>query len=224
MSAIATRQRILDVAELQFAEHGYAGASLRGIIAAAHVNLAAVHYHFRSKEALLEAVLLRRAGPLNDERLRLLDGLEAKAGPDGAPLEGIIEAFIGPPMHLVFTNAGEGKLFGKLVGRLYAESGERFFQMIKKHFATIAMRFAAALHKACPELSEEELRWRFHCMAGVMAHTLLHGGHMDVFSDAKTKGHDVNVVMDRLVRFLAAGFRASAGNSRPTAKKRMRKP
>src|SRR5262245_62123867 len=102
MSAIATKQRILDVAEVQFAEHGYAGASLRGIIAAAHVNLAAVHYHFRSKEALLEAVLLRRAGPLNEERLRLLDALEAQAGNGGAPVEGIIEAFIGPPLHLVF--------------------------------------------------------------------------------------------------------------------------
>jgi AcrR family transcriptional regulator len=224
MTAIATRQRILDVAELQFAEHGYAGASLRGIIAAAHVNLAAVHYHFRSKEALLEAVLLRRAGPLNDERLRLLDRIEAKAGGAGAPIEGIIEAFIGPPMHLVFTKGGEGKIFGKLVGRLYAESGERFFQMIKKHFASIAQRFAAALHKACPELSEAELRWRFHCMAGVMAHTLLHWDHMEVLTDAKANEHDVNVVMDRLVRFLAAGFRAPAGNPRSKAKKSMRKP
>jgi AcrR family transcriptional regulator len=224
MSALATKQRILDVAELQFAEHGYAGASLRGIIGEAHVNLAAVHYHFRSKEALLEAVLLRRAGPLNEERLRLLDALEAEAGNAGAPLEGIIEAFIGPPVHLVFTTSGEGKIFGKLVGRLYAESGEHFFQMIKKHFATIALRFSVALRKACPELSEEELRWRFHCMAGVMAHTLLHGDHMDVFSDAKRKEQDVNVVMDRLVRFLAAGFRAPAGNSRLMAKKEMRKP
>jgi AcrR family transcriptional regulator len=223
MSAIATRQRILDVAELQFAEHGYAGTSLRGIIAAAHVNLAAVHYHFRSKEALLEAVVLRRAGPLNDERLCRLDGLEAEAGDSGVPLEGIIEAFIGPPIRLVFTNGGEGRIFGKLVGRLYAESGERFFEMIKKHFATIALRFAAALHKACPELSEEELRWRFHCVAGVMAHTLVHGGHTDVLSEAKKKDPDVNVVMDRLVRFLAAGFRAPAGNSRPKAKKGKRK-
>jgi AcrR family transcriptional regulator len=224
MSASATKQRILDVAEVQFANHGYAGASLRGIIAAAQVNLAAVHYHFRSKESLLEAVLLRRGGPLNQQRLRLLDGLEAKTGGAAAPLEGIIEAFIGPPIHLVFTDGGEAKIFGKLVGRLYAESGEHFFQMIKKHFATVAMRFAAALQKACPELSEEELRWRFHCMAGVMAHTLLHGNLVEVFAEKKSKHPDVRVVMDRLVRFLAAGFRAPAGTSRAKAKKRMRKP
>src|SRR5262245_19502880 len=224
MSAIATKQRILDVAEVQFAEHGYAGASLRGIIGMAHVNLAAVHYHFRSKEALLESVCLRRAGQLNEERLRLLDELEAGAGDAGAPLEGIIEAFIGPPMQLVFATRGNGNIFGKLVGRLYAESGEKFFEMIKKHFATIAMRFSVALRRACPELSEEELRWRFHYMAGVMAHTLLHVDHMDVFSDTKAKEQDVTEVMDRLVRFLAAGFRAPAGNSRPKAQKGIRKP
>jgi hypothetical protein len=96
--------------------------------------------------------------------------------------------------------------------------------MIKKHFAPVAMRFAAALQKACPELSEEELRWRFHCMAGVMAHTLLHGNLGEVFTEAKRKHPDVNLVMDRLVRFLAAGFRAPAGNSRTKAKKGTRKP
>lgn len=224
MTAIATKQRILDVAELKFAEHGYAGASLRGIIAAAHVNLAAVHYHFRSKEELLEAVLLRRAGPLNEERLRLLDAAEAKAGPAGAQVESVIEAFIGPPLRLVITSGGEGKIFAKLVGRLYAESGESFFQMIKKHFAVIALRFATALHKACPELSEEELRWRFHCMAGVMAHTLVHWDHLDVLSNAKRGKHDVNAVLDRLVRFLAAGFRASDAVARPKSKKGVTNP
>ena len=47
-----TKERILDTAERFFAERGYGATSLRSIIAAAEVNLAAVHYHFRSKEAL----------------------------------------------------------------------------------------------------------------------------------------------------------------------------
>ena len=71
MSATDTKQRILDVAEQMFADQGFAGTSLRSIIAAANVNLAAVHYHFKSKEALLEAVVLRRLGPLNQQRLDL---------------------------------------------------------------------------------------------------------------------------------------------------------
>ena len=68
-----TKQRILDSAERLFAEYGFAGVSLRTIIADAKVNLAAIHYHYRSKEALFDAVILRRLEPINRERLELLD-------------------------------------------------------------------------------------------------------------------------------------------------------
>ena len=60
-----TQSRVLDAAERLFAEQGFEGASIRAIVDAANVNLAAVHYHFKSKEALLEAVLLRR---ISDDR------------------------------------------------------------------------------------------------------------------------------------------------------------
>ena len=74
-----TKERILDTAERLFSEHGYSATSLRSIIAGAGVNLAAVHYHFHSKEALLEAVILRRSVPANLERLALLDRFQKEA-------------------------------------------------------------------------------------------------------------------------------------------------
>src|SRR2546423_1616319 len=101
-ATVDTKQRILDVAEQQFAEQGFAGTSLRRIIAEAEVNLAAVHYHFHSKESLLEAVLMRRMAPLNEERLALLTSVEQGASKEeGAALEDILSAFIGPPMRLI---------------------------------------------------------------------------------------------------------------------------
>ena len=75
-----TRDRILDVAEQLFMAHGYEGTSLRVITNAAEVNLAAVNYHFGSKEALLREVFRRRLAWLNRERLRALDALESEAG------------------------------------------------------------------------------------------------------------------------------------------------
>ena len=75
-----TKERILETAERLFAEKGYGAVSLRSIIAAAEVNLAAVHYHFHSKEALLDAVLQRRIEPVNRERLALLEEYERAAG------------------------------------------------------------------------------------------------------------------------------------------------
>jgi hypothetical protein len=49
---------------------------LRAITAAADANLAAVNYHFGSKEALFESVLTRRLDPMNQERVDLLTALE----------------------------------------------------------------------------------------------------------------------------------------------------
>ena len=63
MSQPDTKERILDAAEQLFGEHGPSDTSLRAITAAAGVNLAAVNYHFGSKEKLIEAVLSRRLEP-----------------------------------------------------------------------------------------------------------------------------------------------------------------
>src|SRR5437763_14145047 len=79
--AAATRERILDAAEALFMEHGFEATSMRAITAAAAVNLAAVNYHFGSKEELFEAVLTRRLDPMNQQRVELLARLEAKAAP-----------------------------------------------------------------------------------------------------------------------------------------------
>ncbi len=51
-----TRTRILEAAIDVFAEHGFEGASTREICGRAHVNGAALNYHFRSKELMWLAV------------------------------------------------------------------------------------------------------------------------------------------------------------------------
>src|SRR5712675_1130282 len=93
---IETKQRILDSAERLFAEHGSEANSIRNIIADARLNLAAIHYHVHSKEALLEAVMIRRLEPINQERLKLLDTCERNANGGRPPLESVLEAFIAP--------------------------------------------------------------------------------------------------------------------------------
>src|SRR5690348_4560435 len=114
-----TKERILDTAERLFAARGYGATSLRSIIAAAQVNLAAVHYHFRTKEALLDAVLKRRLEPVNRERIALLDECEHAAG-DGPPrLECVLAALIAPPLRLARDPAYTD--FVKLMGRVVAD-------------------------------------------------------------------------------------------------------
>src|SRR5271166_4719878 len=96
-----TKDRILNAAERLFARDGFEATSLRAITTEAAVNLAAVNHHFKSKEALVQAVIARRMGPISAQRLALLDAYEAEA--DGAPvaLEKILDAFLRPIIELV---------------------------------------------------------------------------------------------------------------------------
>src|SRR5438034_3826764 len=96
----ATQGKILDAAEALFMEHGFEATTLRQITAAAGVNLAAVHYHFGSKEELFHAVLTRRLDPMNQERLALLTQFEHDAAPQPLTCEKILTAMLIPALKL----------------------------------------------------------------------------------------------------------------------------
>src|SRR2546421_12961401 len=95
-----TKTRILDAAEVLFMEHGFEATSLRQITAAAGVNLAAVNYHFGSKEELFQAVLTRRLDPMNAERMALLDEYERDQAGEELSCEKILAAMFIPALRL----------------------------------------------------------------------------------------------------------------------------
>lgn len=202
-----TRERILDTAERLFADQGYAGTSLRTIIAEADVNLAAVHYYFRSKEALLEAVFLRRAEPANQERLAMLERCENEAGENGPELRDVIEAFVAPAFQTAYDPARGGPVFQSLVGRLYAE-GDVLPRIVGTHFLPLLARFASALSKALPALPPEELFWRVHFAMGATAQALRGTKDWEIFGGPSRGDAESEVIMQRLMTFLEAAFRA----------------
>lgn len=202
-----TKERILDTAERLFAQHGYAATSLRSIISEAGVNLAAVHYHFHSKEALLEAVILRRSVPANQERLTLLARFEQEAGGDPIPLEKVIEAFVAPTLHISSDPQNGGMVFMKLLGRLHAE-GDLLPGIVTSQFGDVLGRFGAALRRALPDLPKEELFWRLNLAIGALAQTLRGGSKdLETLSDLSLSFQSEGA-LERLVSFLSAGFRA----------------
>ena len=158
MPSVSTKTKILDSAEQLFAQQGFGETSLRAITAAAGVNLAAVNYHFGSKEALAGAVVGRLMAPINEERLRLLDELEA--GETEPLLENIVRAFVGPAVRFSQRqgNATHIQLFGHVM------TGPPIIrQAVIQNFEIIPRRFVAAMSKAAPFLSLQEMiiRWRF---------------------------------------------------------------
>jgi AcrR family transcriptional regulator len=194
-----TKDRILDAAERLIADQGYSATSLRHIIADAGVNLAAIHYHFGSKEELLDALILRRAGPVNAVRLEMLDRFEREAGASPVPVEQIIEAFL-LPMAKIATEHPE---FVKVMARMHSEG--RMPSVIQKHFHLVFSRFMSAFKDALPWLDDGEVHLRVHFMMGAMAMvTIVMPNHSEApFTSIEDS-------LRHLVTFLGAGFRAPA--------------
>src|ERR1700675_2652533 len=117
----ATKEKILDTAEALFMEHGFEATSLRAITTTAGVNLAAVNYHFGSKEELFQTVLTRRLDPMNQERVDLLTELERNAAPAPVPCDRILGAMFIPALRLARNRERGGTNFLRLLGRAYAD-------------------------------------------------------------------------------------------------------
>ena len=205
-----TKTRILDAAEQNFAEHGFKAASLRTIIADAGVNLAAVHYHFGSKEALIEAVFARRIQPLNRERLELLDELERGVRGEKLPLERVIQAFLTPALHLARDPQKGGPVAMRLFGRTIAEPSEELQGLLKTQFAHVFQRFIKAFQRALPNIPQDVLCWRMHFLIGSMAHLLCMGPLISQISNGICDASNTDVVLKQMVKFMAAGLKASA--------------
>ena len=202
-----TKERILDAAERLFSEQGYAATSLRSIIAGAGVNLAAVHYHFHSKEALLEAVILRRSVPANRERLALLEQCERESGDNPPPLEKVIQAFVAPTFRMARDPASGGMVFMRLLGRLHAE-GDLLSGILISQFGAVLERFAAATRHALPDLPPGELYWRLNFAIGALGQALRGGSKgLGIISDLSLSSNS-EMALEQLVAFLSAGFRA----------------
>ena len=202
-----TRDQILDTAERLFAEFGIDGVSIRTITAEAGVNLAAIHYHVGSKEALVREVCVRRIGPLNRERLRLLDDLLERSRPQKPKLEELVRILVGPPLRL-WLQAGKGETFTRLCGRIYSESSGQLQSMCVDLFQEVVRRFSAAFEQAAPDLPKTELMWRMHFVIGAMVHTLMQGGFVHQLGAQTGEGNEVEANIERLTRFATAGLQA----------------
>lgn len=199
-----TKERILEAAELLFAERGYDATSLRAITSRAGANLAAVNYHFQSKEALMQAVFARRLEPLNRARLAMLEKLEAAAGSDPVAVENIVRALIAPVLRLRDEPSETGLKFGTLMGRIYSEP--RLWQILRGESGDVVPRFIASLRRALPELPTEDFFWRIHFTIGAMSHTLSGIPMLELVSNGACDPSDVDGVIERLTAFVSAGL------------------
>ncbi len=209
----ATRERILDAAETCFAEQGFGATSVRAITAAAGVNLAAVHYHFGGKEALLDAVLTRRIGPVNGERLRRLEALRRACAPAAPSVPALLEALLEPVFRHFHDDAAAVERITRILARCEIEEPERLEAAVFEHFRETGEAFLDALGEALPSLDPALVHERFRWTLGVMTHALA-WRHRSVSLPQSLPDDDPDALLQRMIVFLSTGFRAPAAASR----------
>lgn len=205
--------RILQAAEVVFADKGPEKATLREITTRADVNLAAVSYYFGSKAALTRAVFDQLSTRLNDLRTNdlescLAQAAEAKMAPD---LKAVLEVFIRP-----YTETGKsGQLFARLIMQHRVAPSDLTSAIIKNHFDPMAKRFIAAITLACPGMDSTEFFWRYVFMIGAVVYSVADMGvaaRAASLSGGKIDAHDPEVFRRALLTFLVGGMSAAASS------------
>jgi len=212
VSKIDTKNRILDAAEVLFAERGFADTSLRLITSEADVNLASVNYHFGSKKELIQAVLDRYLSlfmPALDARLRVLMEQEQLT------LLQLFESFVEPLMKLSAVRSNGPAIFMQLLGRGYIDSQGHLRRFITAHYGPILMRITQAISKANPALSPADLFWRLHFTLGTVVFTMASADALrDIALADFGQQLDVEGLVRNVIPYLASGVGAPVESTR----------
>ena len=199
----STKDRILGAAEELFAQFGFAGTSLRQVTSRADVNIAAVNYHFGSKENLVNEVFRRRMDDMSAHRLSALQAaLEQHPG----ELEPILAAFVEPALAIAQDRHG-GAAFVRVVARAYAEKNDSLRKFLSDHYGHVLREFAKAIAACVPALSKEELYWRLDFLAGALTYAMADFGLIKRPAGVGEKAHRERCARE-LIRFAAAGFKS----------------
>jgi AcrR family transcriptional regulator len=206
-----TKDRILDAAERLFAEHGFEGTSLRQITAAAGANLAAVNYHFQSKDQLIQALVMRNIGPVNRARFEMLDRIEAvHPAPAPLPLEEVVEAFIAP-MLIIRSRP----CVPRLLGIIFSQPADFARRTMTPAIQEVIDRFRPALLRALPGARLPDVALGMLFTIGLMAHYLIAGPMLTTISGGQLSEPDSNLILRRMVCYASSGLRAIVEEERP---------
>ncbi|MGF1755226.1 TetR family transcriptional regulator [Vibrio makurazakiensis] len=203
----STKEKILDVAESLFAEHGFNDTSLRTITSKANVNLASVNYHFGDKKTLVRAVINRY---LEAFMPVLHDALVTLNLNENYKMEDVFESLRAPLRSLNDVRPNGTSRFMLLIGRGYTDVQGHLRWFITTRYSDVLNLFTESVLKANPELSQEQLFWRLHFTLGTCVFTMASSQALAEIAenDYGTKV-DAKAVVDLLIPYLSAGMSAS---------------
>ena len=203
-----TKARLLRTTETLFASKGVAGVTMRGVAEKAQTNLASVHYHFGSKEAMVLEMIQSKIEPINSKRRKRLDEAKVKFADKPLPNIEIFRALIHPVGEEVEKQITNQNGIIEIISRSFTEPAEFLDKIQKRFFGELSQVFMTELKKSNPNANEEDLYWNYHLAVSSMLGTLAQHRRMIDFSVGKYNQNAVSAIIDRLIIFVSNGFEA----------------
>jgi len=214
MPSDQTRTAILAAAERLYADRGFGDVTLRDIVAEANVNLAAVNYHFGSKDELIAELFVTRSLALNKERLRELREAE-EAGDGRADISEVLRALVGPTLRGCLGPENQRSTPARFMIRVSIESVPAI-RRIRNREIDHLRKFIAAMRRSLPDRNEVDLYWGLHFALAMAQQTVRDSERLAKLSEGKCDVDDVESVIDRVVDVAVLGLTArSPGKVEP---------
>lgn len=198
-------EQILDAAEYLFSKRGLYGVTLRDVAKRVKIHTTLVHYYFKDKQRLFEAVIARRAGITSSRRVVALEKYEEEAG-DSPTVEGAFHAFLDTDLDLYYEGGKHWMNYAALSARV--SNTPEGAALMDEHFDPVVLKLVGILKRALPDYSEEDIFWGYHFVTGALMNTLARTGRIDRLSGGICHSDDFPAVKQRIARFMAAGFLA----------------
>lgn len=196
------RDEILDAAEIEFANLGYAGTSLRNVADAAQVTQALINYYFGSKYGLFEEVFLRRGRQISEDRVQRLEALRQTGKPPA--VDDIVRAFLMPALSMRATEAG--RTFMRLQARLHTEPPEISYKLRNEAYEASTRSFTDALREALPHLAAKDVYWRMTLMIGAYLYAFSDTHRLEEMAPGICNLDDPDEILNAITSFVTAGM------------------
>jgi AcrR family transcriptional regulator len=199
---VKARGRLLDAAEMLFADRGFYGVTTRQVADAAGFDVALIYYHFKNKSSLFDGVIERRARPLVSARRDSLRAYVAGASP--VTVEGAVAAFINPMIDLSLHGDAGWKSYFTLVAQI--DNTPWGGEIIHRFFDDNVHELIEILQRALPGSPKKELYWAYNFLAGSMMLALSGTERVDRLSEGLCRAKDLEAARLRLLNYCAGGF------------------
>lgn len=208
-----TKTRILDAAEELFSETGFDAVPIREIMRRANARLGLMNYYFETKEALLEAVISRRAEALRSGRVAMLTEF---CGTAESSLSRLVDAYVDPYLALMLDKEDGWRSYGRLIANLAQSS--RWSGLTSHYFNETSQLFLAEIKRLYPHCDDAMIIRSFVSAVGAMLNVFSMSGRMQSLSGGTVRDEDLAANVKVLKTFIVYGLEGTLdpGKSEPT--------